>query len=50
MNDEQKQSPTGAILGIVINGILAYVFWKYALNNPDEGNCFAKDGNKTAYG
>ena len=50
MEDDQKQNPTGAMCGLVINGIFAYFFYKYAFLNPDEGSCFAKDGNETAYG
>ena len=50
MEDDQKQNPTGAICSLVINGVFAYFFYKYAYNNPDEGSCFAKEGNETAYG
>lgn len=46
---EEKQSPGSAVCNLVINGVFAYFFYKYALNNPDQGSCFAKGGNETAY-
>ena len=47
---EEKQSPESAVCNLVINGVFAYFFYKYAFLNPDEGSCFAKEGNETAYG
>ena len=50
MDEDQKQTPTGAVCNLIINAVFAYFFYKYAFNNPDEGSCFAKDGNEIAFG
>ena len=48
--DEQKPNPSGLACNLIINAVFAYFFYKYAFQNPDEGSCFAKEGNETAYG
>ena len=32
-------------MNIVFNGVLAYYFYQYAFNNPDDGSCWAIAGN-----
>ena len=41
-----KRSPVIGCCNLVINAVLAYFFWQYWQNNPDEGSCFA---NPTSY-
>ena len=50
MNEDEKPNPGGQVCILIVNGVFAYFFYKYAFNNPDEGSCFAKGGNETAYG
>ena len=53
MNQEnQENKPNHSYHGflLIIQAIFAFFFYKYAFMNPDEGSCFAKAENKTAYG
>ena len=50
MNEEDKPNPCSQVCFLIVNGVFAYFFYKYAFNNPDEGSCFAKHGNLNAYG
>ena len=43
---EMKPNAGSGACSLVINGIFAYFFYIYAYQNPDPGNCFAKDGNE----
>ena len=49
--DESVIKPTIAsgTLAILYNGIFAYFFYIYAFQNPDEGNCFAKEYTENGY-
>ena len=44
-----KPTATTGGAGIILNGVLAYLFYVYAFRNPDPVSCLAKEGNKTAY-
>ena len=35
--DASKPTASKGCLNLIINGILAYFFYQYAYNNPDEG-------------
>ena len=50
MNEIDKPKPGVHGFLLVIQAIFAFFFYKYAFMNPDEGSCFAKAENKTAYG
>ena len=45
MENKQQQQGGGGIVNIVFNGVLAYYFYQYAFNNPDDGSCWAIAGN-----
>ena len=49
MADVKPNAGTGACT-LVVNGIFAYFFYVYTFQNPDEGACFAKEGNEAGYG
>ena len=49
-NQEDKPDHTHHGFILIIQAIFAFFFYKYAFMNPDEGSCFAKEGNITAYG
>ena len=37
----------GGAVNLIINAVLAYFFYTYWQNNPDEGSCYATDGSHT---
>ena len=46
MQEMPKPSAGQGACNLIVNGVLAYLFYVYAFNNPDEGSCFAKEGNE----
>ena len=47
--EDWKPTFKGATWNLVINAALACFFFIYAFKNPDQGECYAKDGLKTAH-
>ena len=46
MENKRGTQAGGGGVNIIINGILAYYFYQYAFNNPDEGSCWASSGSR----
>ena len=49
-NYERSKQAKGTAGGcnLIINGVLAYFFYTYAYDNPDQGQCWASDSSNTA--
>ena len=44
--NKQRMKGSGGISNLAVNAVLAYYFYRYAFNNPDEGSCWAQYGNQ----
>ena len=47
--EDWKPTFKGATWNLVINAALACFFFIYAFQNPDDGECFAKEGFQTGH-
>ena len=46
----KKPNAGSGVVNLIVNGVLAYYFYTYWKNNPDEGSCWAASDGSTETG